>query len=145
MSTTTQSPTLPSIWAEVCKIQGIDPEFTPSLEGVEEEMKPGIIAAWKLFNIGQALNGKDWKPDYSDVNEYKHFPWFYFDPSLRRFRFRSTHYGYTTARAGTGARLVFKSSALAQHAGTAFEDIYNELLLAPGTESDQETGEQEKK
>jgi len=121
---------LPTTWEQICEAQGIDPNFTPSLDGIEERFKPAMIADWKIMNIAEVLNGKDYEAEYDEISECKYWPYFYFDASAGRFRFSDTDNGSTSASAGTGARRVFKTSALARHAGQHFEDIYNECLMA---------------
>jgi hypothetical protein len=123
---------LPDTWAQICKIQGIDPNVFPSYDHVEERFRRNQLGDWKLMHLVEALNslsGKKYKADYSKGNQKKWFPVMLYDVSVSAFRFWSTRNEFTTAYTSTGARHVFESPELAEHAGTAFPDIYNEVMM----------------
>jgi len=85
------------------------------------------IAYRKIKTITAALN-EGWLPDWSDENQKKWIPWFY-PNSSSGFVFDDTTYSYSTAYAGYGLRLCFKTDALAKYAGTQFTDLYEEFMM----------------
>lgn len=117
---------------DACAVLGEEPlseEVLTKLGFTGEE-----IARRKLGTIAKALN-EGWVPDWNNTDEYKYYPWFYIQPA---------HYGAyaglacatannaastTSARAGLGPRLCFKTSSLARYAGETFTDLYVELLV----------------
>lgn len=74
--------------------------------------------------IAEVLN-EGWKPDWSDSDEYKYYPWFEFK---KGFGFSEATYDSWDAGTGVGSRLCFKNRELAEYAGSQFQDIYNEFL-----------------
>ena len=78
----------------------------------------------KLKLIAKVLN-EGWKPDWSNGNENKYYPYF----RMSGFGFSATYCGW--ARTGTtgGSRLCFKTRELAEYAGKQFEMIYKDYLL----------------
>ena len=83
------------------------------------------IAYRKLKIIAEALN-EGWKPDWTDSNQYKYFPWLEYSRSGSGFVCSYTNYSYT--RTTIGSRLCFKSEELALYIGEQFIDLYNEYL-----------------
>lgn len=82
------------------------------------------IAYKKLKVIIQALN-EGWKPDWSDDNQQKFWPWFQYGGS--GFSFNNVVDVYT--RSSLGSRLCFKSRELAEYAAKQFSGLYNDFLL----------------
>lgn len=78
----------------------------------------------KLKIVARALN-EGWKPDWSDSNQYKYFPYFEYKAGFG-FSYSSCVTWYTCAL--VGSRLSFKSRELAEYAGKQFESIYNDYL-----------------
>lgn len=76
--------------------------------------------------IAKALN-EGWTPDWSNDNEYKYYPWFKMG-SPSGGGFSSYDCDYWIATSYIGSRLCFKSSDLAEYAGTQFTDIYKDFL-----------------
>jgi hypothetical protein len=58
-----------------CKALGIDAKKLPDVSMLPADHQDAIIAHYKLVIIAQALN-EGWKPDWSDYNQYKYYPWF---------------------------------------------------------------------
>lgn len=79
----------------------------------------------KLTIIARALN-QGWRPDFSDSNQKKWYPWFKYNGS--GFGFSHTVYDCTFTYTYSGSRLCFATEELAEYAGTQFIQIYNDLL-----------------
>ena len=93
--------------------------------GIEEDLL-AAQALVKLTIIAMVLN-EGWKPNWSNQNEYKYYPWFKYDGSA--FVFGGVvcdSYGASTAGA---SRLCFKSKELAEYAGRTFINKYKNLIL----------------
>ena len=89
-----------------------------------------LIALNKLFTIAQAWNKEDgFVPDFSDWEQDKWFPWFVYDKDAAGFVYANTYHAPTTAYAGIGSRLCFKSSARAAQFGKQFADLYNKVFF----------------
>jgi hypothetical protein len=58
-----------------CKALGIDAKKLPDVSMLPADHQDAIIAHYKLVIIAQALN-EGWKPNWSDYNQYKYYPWF---------------------------------------------------------------------
>ena len=107
---------------EACKALNQDPTL-PEYPMLSEAEKKAAIAHYKLVIIARALNG-NWKPDWTNWNENKYFPWFDFRGG--RFVFRLVGCDYTLSY--LGSRLCFRTRELAEYAGKHFEDLYNQFL-----------------
>lgn len=89
-----------------------------------------LIALNKLFTIAQAWNKEDgFEPDFSNIRQYKYFPWFEYSRDAARFVFAYTNDAASLATANFGSRLCFKSSARAAQFGKQFADLYNKVFL----------------
>ncbi len=87
-----------------------------------------MIAHAKLVIINQAINGKDYIPDWSNSNEIKYYPWFIMGSSSGvGFAFVGCDRWYT--RSGVGSRLCFQSREKALYAGEQFEDLYKSYFV----------------
>ena len=93
------------------------------LKGVEQ---PDEIAYRKLKVIVKAIRG-DWKPDWTNSDQRKWFP--YFKVSSSGFGFSGSYCDYGYANAYVGSRLCFPTSAMAEYAGSQFKDIYEHFIL----------------
>lgn len=83
------------------------------------------IAYKQLKLIAKALNG-DWIADFSNSNQRKYEPYFYYTGSAFVFHYSDCHYWNRSTR--VGSRLCFKDAATATLAGKTFIDIYNKFL-----------------
>lgn len=97
------------------------------IAGFQETASKDEIAYRKLKIIAKALN-EGWKPDWTDSNQYKYFPWLEYSRSGSGFVFSGTDCARTAAYAAIGSRLCFKSKELALYIGEQFIDLYNEYL-----------------
>lgn len=89
-----------------------------------------LAALNKLFSIADAWNkADDFVPDYSNANQYKHYPWFVYDRDAAGFVYASTNYADTYTYASFGSRLCFKTANRARQFGEKFVDLYNQVFL----------------
>lgn len=89
-----------------------------------------LVALNKLFTIAQAWNKEDdFKPDFSNRNQTKWFPWFVYSDNAAGFVCAYTYNTATSAHANIGSRLCFKTSARARQFGEQFIDLWNDVLL----------------
>ncbi len=89
-----------------------------------------LIALNKLFTIAQAWNKEDdFKPDFSNRNQTKWFPWFVYSDEAAGFVCASTYHAAAYALAYFGSRLCFKTSDRARQFGEQFIDLWNDFLL----------------
>ncbi|MEN6422281.1 MAG: hypothetical protein ABFD76_10075 [Smithella sp.] len=114
---------------DACKHLGIETKL-PEVGGLYPYHQKGIIAFYKLSVIATALN-EGWKPDWSDRNQRKWFPWWYVSTDRSSAGLACAHTAYTAAspNAYYGSRLGFKTEALARYAADQFKDLYEDMLL----------------
>jgi hypothetical protein len=111
-------------FADACKKLGLDPEELPEVPN--DEFKKPIIAGYKLMIIYKAINN-GWKPDWSDWNQYKYFPWYRVLSS--GFGFADSYFTYAHSNALCGSRLCTDTSEKALYIAKQFEKEYQEYLL----------------
>ncbi len=113
---------------DACKKEGIDPEQLPELAKMPEEFVKPLIAAYKLMVIFKAINN-GWRPDWSNYDQGKYFPWFGVLSS--GFGFGHSYYGYVRSDADVGSRLCTDSSEKAPYIAEQFQDEYKDFFLYP--------------
>ncbi len=106
---------------DACKELGID---VSSIK--QGELSKDEYAYIKLKIIAKALN-EGWTPDWTNSNEYKHYPWFDLSKGVSGFSYNVSIHWYTSTNAAS--RLCFKSSELAKFAGTQFVEIYKDYII----------------
>lgn len=111
---------------DACKVLGIKPDL-PDASKMPKNHQKSLIAHYKLIIIAEALN-EGWKPDWSNWDEYKYYPWFEYDKARSGFWFVTSTWADTCTNS-TGSRLCFKTKALAEYIGKQFEELYNEYFL----------------
>ncbi len=109
-----------------CAQLNIDPANVPDLSMIPEEFRKPLIAAYKLMIIYQAINN-GWKPDWSDDDQYKWFPWFGVLSSGSGFSHSFSHYYCTHSY--VGSRLCTDSSEKAEYIAEQFEAEYVDYFL----------------
>jgi len=92
-------------------------QFAAKING----MDPDTAAYEKLKLVAKAING-DWTPDFSDGDQGKWEPWFYFRDSAFDFAVGWHQYSFV------GSRLCFETEEKAEYAATTFIDEYNAFL-----------------
>lgn len=114
-----------------CKIESLDPKkVIPDFSGFPKKDRKSMIAHAKLVIIVRAANrlandGKEWVPDFDNLNQYKYEIWFKKYSSGFRFYVRA----YWFSDSSVGSRLCFISSEVAEYIGKKFIKLYNEYLL----------------
>ena len=84
------------------------------------------IAYRILKLLAKSLN-EGWVPDWSNINEYKYFPWFDMSKGSSCFRFAgsSDWHSYSLVVSHLG----FKSRELAEHAAERFLSVYEDFMV----------------
>lgn len=119
-------------YEDVCVIDGVDPVKSlpfPETKNAEENAVNNVA---KCFRIARVLN-EGWQPDWNNDDERKYYPWFdmetYPDQVGSGVGFSFVVYGCVGSCSAVGARLVFKTSELANFAGTKFLDVYHGYMV----------------
>ena len=100
---------------DACKIVGVNPKTLRS-------------AFDKLEVIIKALN-EGWKPDWTNWDEYKYYPWFDMSAGKDRKGFELVDcVRYSRSVSDVSSRLCFKTEALAKYAAKQFKDLYKEFF-----------------
>lgn len=113
-----------------CKVLGHDPvKVLPKVTGFPKSHQKALVATAKLIIINEALNfidngKKKWVPNWNNTSEGKYYPWFWLDKP--GFRLHGCLYDFP----GTfvGARLVYRTRALAEYAAKQFKTLYREMM-----------------
>jgi len=111
-------------YEDACAELGIS--FLTEKEFSTSGLKGDEIILRKIKTITEALN-EGWKPDWTNADQYKYYPWFRM--SSGGFVFYAASYAYSLAYAGDASRLCFKSSELAEYAGKQFLQLYSDYIL----------------
>ena len=111
---------------DACNKLSLCHENLPDVSCIPTEFRKSIIAHYKLMIIFKAINN-GWKPDWSDRNQYKYYPWFEISSSGFGFSNTCCNCGFTGAHCGS--RLCVPSSDIAKYIGKQFEDLYKDFLL----------------
>ena len=117
-------------YEDAAKLLELDPALLPDVSMLPEDEREALIANYKLWVIAKALN-EGWKPDWSNYNEYKYYPYFYYtaDKGGAGVGFASDDCAYVSTDSGVGSRLCFKSQELAEYAGKQFVGLYETLFV----------------
>lgn len=110
-------------YEDACAVLGKKPLSLANFNHMDEEDRPMAFAHHQIERIAAALN-EGWKPDWTNDNEYKYWPWFYMGDG------GFSYHGYVSsfARSIVGSRLCFKSRELAKYAGEQFLGIYQQWV-----------------
>lgn len=118
----------PLTFEDACKFLGIT-EGTIALKG-DNGIAKSAVAFYKLAIIAKAWNKIDgFVPDFSNIDQSKHFPWFLYRTEHAGFVCTGTSTSASSASSAIGSRLCFESSATAQKFGETFTALYNEMFL----------------
>jgi hypothetical protein len=111
---------------DACEKLGMDPTKLPDVSGIPEEFVKPIIANYKLHIVYKAINN-GWKPDWSNWNQYKYFPWYRVLSSGFGFSHADYHCDYSFTC--VGSRLCTGSSVKAMYIAEQFKDLYKDYSL----------------
>lgn len=120
-------------YEDACRVLLLDPALSlPYLMDTEDPDQKNDNATKKMKIIVRALN-EGWVPNWKDSNESKWQNYFNMNPTKQEdpsgfgLAFNYTSYWY--ANTFVGARLVFRTSELAEYAGKQFIAIYADMLV----------------
>ncbi len=116
---------------DACRRENIDSKALPDVSMIPEPFRNAILNVYKLFIIFQAINN-GWKPDWSNHNQYKYYPWFEIKETKALssgFGFSCSNCYYTYTRTSVGSRLCTKTAGKALYIARTFQDEYKEFLL----------------
>jgi hypothetical protein len=111
---------------DACTQLNIDQTEMPNLSLIPEEFRKPLLAAYKLMIIFKAINN-DWRPDWSDDDQAKWFPWFGVLSSGSGFSNSYSDYDY--AHSHVGSHLCTNTSEKAEYIAEQFEAEYVEYFL----------------
>jgi hypothetical protein len=111
-----------------CAKEGLDPKALPDVTMIHEDLRKPIIAAYKLLIIYRAINN-GWKPDWSNFNQYKYYPWFRVLSS--GFGFDGSDFIYDYTYTNVGSRLCTDSREKALYISETFQSEYKDYFLYP--------------
>lgn len=109
---------------DACKITGDDPTMILPYPG-DNDFEEAMNAVAMLFVICRALN-EGWKPDWTNSNQPKYWPWFDMFSGSGLSCLGCDH---CYSLSGVGSRLCFKTSDLAEYAGKQFKSIYEKFFI----------------
>lgn len=105
-------------------------EVTRLVDALNPNHVEALIALNELFTIAEAWNkADDFVPDFSNGNQDKWFPWFYYDKDAAGFVSAHTHVTPSYTVAHFGSRLCFKTANRARQFGKQFIELWNKVLL----------------
>lgn len=105
-------------------------ETSQFLEDLNPRHLKALSALNKLFTIAEAWNkADDFVPDFSNTNQYKYYPWFFYDKDAAGFVVALTLNTASHTYVNFGSRLCFKTANRAHQFGKMFTDLFNEIFL----------------
>jgi len=116
---------------DACKKTGYDMSKFPKEDLLKTKFGRPLIAANNLMIVHEAVNN-GWKPDWSDTNQYKYFPWHWIKKDANHptgFGFSSSYFGDSLTRTGLGSLLCCESSEKAIYIAKQFKKDWKDLLL----------------
>ncbi len=106
---------------DACAIEAPSEDVSNLLSYKGQDKDLLAAQAWaKMNHIRKVLN-EGWEPDWMNSNQWKFYPWFKMNTGSG---LSYGDYGYVFSTSHVGSRLCFKTSELAEYAGTQFLDIY---------------------
>ncbi len=114
---------------DACSVLELDAKnVIPDFSFFPKNDRQSMIDHAKLVIINQAINGKDYTPDWSNSNEIKYYPWFIMGSSSG-VGFAFGDFAYWLTGSNVGSRLCFQSREKALYAGKQFEDLYKSYFV----------------
>lgn len=109
---------------DACVHLSIDPNQLPEVPG--QEFKKPVVAAYKLMIIYKAINN-GWKPDWSNWDQLKYYPWYGVLSS--GFGFSVSDYICTYTVTHVGSRLCTDTREKALYIAEQFKQEYQDYFL----------------
>ena len=117
-------------YEDACRELGILPTY-PKFTQCPKIDRKSMIAYHQLTIIIRALNilpnGKYWKPDFNNRNEYKWRIWWQVDEDCLGISFAG--YAPSGALTAVGSQLLFRSEELADYCAKQFKDLWSDYIL----------------
>ncbi len=104
-----------------------DPEVLDLVALQKSKVSEHILNNQMLVVIVKALN-EGWVPDWTNDDQWKHYPYFYMDDSSASGRFSFGASADQRSDSGVGSRLCFKSQELSDYAAKQFLAIYQKVF-----------------
>lgn len=124
--------TLVKTFEEACQIEGKDLNTVPQFLDVEEDLRPFMVANYKMAIINRVINGEplDWN-NYSEWKWYAYWDMEVTESNPSGFSFWYSDDAYTLTASAVGSRLCFNSKEKLLHAVEHFKDLYRDIYLVP--------------
>ena len=104
---------------DACKALDIDPDAVCCDVDTSDEV------AYKMLKVIVLAINNGWKPDWSNTNQRKWYPWFNLSSG---FGFDASDYVYDYSITYVGSRLCFESEEKSDYAGKQFLEIYRQFM-----------------
>lgn len=120
-------------YADACAVMKYNPAHLPIVTNLPKSERRATVDAYKLRVVIAAINKlSNWKPDYSDFNQGKYYPWFEVktnkkNPSGFAFSGTDTHCDYSLTVVGPRLSVGTRDEAL--YVGTKFADLYKGMFF----------------
>jgi len=111
---------------DACSKENIFPTFLHYLRWIPAEFRKPIFAYYKLLVIYKAINN-GWRPDWSNYEQNKYYPWF--EVLSSGFGFSYSHYYYDFTSTFVGSRLCTDTGEKAIYIAEQFQIEYQDFLL----------------
>ncbi len=111
---------------DACVKLGIDPTALPELSMIPEDLRKPILNAYRLMIIYKAINN-GWIPDWSNISQWKYYPWFRVLSS--GFGFSGSYFNYAYPGTHVGSRLCTDTSDKADYIAEQFKQEYIDYML----------------
>lgn len=114
-------------YEDACEFDGFEPLTIDHFGFLPEQERECQFYEHQMNVINRVLcNG--WVPDYSDSNQFKYWPYFYWDQNTAGGPGFSCHdYFCAYSRSNVGARRVYPTKELAIYVGKQFISIHNKI------------------
>ena len=116
---------------DACKKNGYDQSKFPADAVLGTKFGRPLVAVNNLMIVTEAMNN-GWKPDWSNTNQYKYFPWHYIKKDASHptgFGFSFSFYGLTAARTDLGSLLCCDTAEKAMYIAEQFRKEWEDFLL----------------
>lgn len=113
-------------YEDACMSLGISSALPDTIKMLPKDLRIKIINNYKLTIITHALNG-DWQADYKDPNQYKYYPWFFYNN--KPLSDNNTYVLPLNAASNFGAPFVCRDAETALYLGQQFLPLFKDLLI----------------
>jgi len=110
-------------YSDVCKELGVKELTIKDFNFLPVNQRDRALANHQIENISELFN-EGWKPNFSNYNEYKYYP--YFERKSSGWVFSDCY--CRSYLSDVSSAFYFKSSEIATYCGKQFIDIYSKIL-----------------